>query len=154
HQGHARATAPRCRALLQGNRTGQINPSGLPLARRLSSPICRSASGLQLQLGAAFFGLTRTFCMPSLALLSPAEKAPPRTRRPLRRPALLLASLMVVLALLVWLAYAWFHQAALRDAQVQGNAAIQRLANDLMLSVEKFEHLPYLVGAEQKLMQA
>ncbi|MDO8906098.1 MAG: ATP-binding protein [Hydrogenophaga sp.] len=72
----------------------------------------------------------------------------------MRGPAAVLASIVATLALAVWFAYAWFHQAALRDAEAQGNAAIQRLASDLLVSVEKFEHLPYLVGAEQMLTQA
>jgi len=72
----------------------------------------------------------------------------------MRRPWLVLASIAVLMVAAVWLAFVWFHQVALRDTQAQGNAAIRRLANDLMLSVEKFEHLPYLVGAEQMLTQA
>lgn len=67
---------------------------------------------------------------------------------------MLLLLISALLGTAVWLAYAWFHQAALREAQAQGHATLQRLAMDLLVSVEKFEHLPYLVGAEQVLAQA
>lgn len=92
--------------------------------------------------------------MPSIVLASPAEKAAPWTRRPIGHPWLILVLIVALLTLVVWPAYTWFHQAALRDSEAQGNAAIQRLASDLLVSVEKFEHLPYLVGAEQMLTQA
>lgn len=92
--------------------------------------------------------------MPSIALAPAAEKTPPWTRRPMGRPWPILAAVAALLALVVWLAYAWFHQAALRDSETRGNAAIERLASDLLVSVEKFEHLPYLVGAEQMLTRA
>lgn len=72
----------------------------------------------------------------------------------MRRPWLVLASIIVLMMVAVWLAFVWFHQTALRESEAQGNAAIQRLARDLLVSVEKFEHLPYLVGAEQLLTQA
>ncbi|MBA4266418.1 MAG: sensor histidine kinase [Comamonadaceae bacterium] len=92
--------------------------------------------------------------MPSIALPTSPEPASARTRRTISRLWLGLGLSGALLALAIGFAYVWFHQAALRDAEAQGNAAIQRLASDLMLSVEKFEHLPYLLGAEQMLTQA
>lgn len=69
-------------------------------------------------------------------------------------PWAILALIGGLLTLAVWATYAWFHQVALRESEAEGNAAMQRLASDLMVSVEKFEHLPYLVGAERHLMEA
>jgi two-component system, NtrC family, C4-dicarboxylate transport sensor histidine kinase DctB len=53
--------------------------------------------------------------------------------------------------LCVWLVYGWFHRTALRDTRQQSLATIQLQARDLLGSVEKFEHLPYLVGADPSL---
>lgn len=65
----------------------------------------------------------------------------------------LLVLALGALAVLVAATYTGFHQSALRDAQTRGNTALQRLSADLLVSVEKFEHLPYLLGAEQVLTQ-
>jgi len=51
----------------------------------------------------------------------------------------------------VWGAYTWFHRAALQTAAQQTTATLQLQVRDLLGSVEKFEHLPYLVGAERSL---
>jgi two-component system C4-dicarboxylate transport sensor histidine kinase DctB len=61
---------------------------------------------------------------------------------------------VALLSLVVWLTYAWFHSVALQDSERSGKTIVQRLANELLISVEKFEHLPYLVGAEHVLSQA
>ncbi|MEZ5701557.1 MAG: ATP-binding protein [Burkholderiaceae bacterium] len=61
---------------------------------------------------------------------------------------------MLIIALwclCVWLVYGWFHRAALQDTHQQSLATIQLQARDLLSSVEKFEHLPYLVGADPSL---
>lgn len=76
------------------------------------------------------------------------------SRAPRRRPWVALGLVAGLMSVAVWATFAWFHQVALQDAQAQGNAAMQRLASDLMVSVDKFEHLPYLVGAEQTLTRA
>src|SRR3990167_7576320 len=68
-------------------------------------------------------------------------------------PAAWLVWAGLVLALAVWLTYAGFHRAALRETERLGQAQMQLQARDLLGSVEKFEHLPYLVGAEQALAQ-
>lgn len=68
-------------------------------------------------------------------------------------PAAWLVWAGLVLALAVWLTYAEFHRAALRETERLGQAQMQLQARDLLGSVEKFEHLPYLVGAEQALAQ-
>lgn len=52
---------------------------------------------------------------------------------------------------MVWGAYTWFHRAALQTAAQQTTATLQLQVRDLLGSVEKFEHLPYLVGAERSL---
>jgi two-component system C4-dicarboxylate transport sensor histidine kinase DctB len=59
----------------------------------------------------------------------------------------------LVLALTVWLTYAAFYRAALREAERLGQAQMQLHARELLSSVEKFEHLPYLVGAERALAE-
>lgn len=59
----------------------------------------------------------------------------------------------IVLALTVWMTYAGFHHSALREAERVGQAQMHLQARDLLGSVEKFEHLPYLVGADQSLAQ-
>jgi two-component system C4-dicarboxylate transport sensor histidine kinase DctB len=69
------------------------------------------------------------------------------------RPTAWLVWAGLVLALAVWLTYAGFHRAALRETERLGQAQMQLQARDLLGSVEKFEHLPYLVGAEQALAQ-
>lgn len=68
-------------------------------------------------------------------------------------PAAWLVWAGLVLALAVWLTYAGFHRSALRETERLGQAQMQLQARDLLGSVEKFEHLPYLVGAEQALAQ-
>lgn len=60
----------------------------------------------------------------------------------------------VVLALTVWLTYTVFYRAALLEAERLGQAQMQLQARELLSSVEKFEHLPYLVGAERALAEA
>lgn len=52
---------------------------------------------------------------------------------------------------MVWWAYAWFHRDALQTAAHKITATLQLQVRDLLGSVEKFEHLPYLVGAERSL---
>jgi two-component system, NtrC family, C4-dicarboxylate transport sensor histidine kinase DctB len=71
-----------------------------------------------------------------------------------RRNAPLIALGIALVAIAIAATYFWFHQTALREAETRGNSAIGRLSTDLMVSVEKFEHLPYLVGAEQMLTKA
>ena len=51
----------------------------------------------------------------------------------------------------VWWTYAWFHKAALQTTAQQTTATLQLQVRDLLGSVNKFEHLPYLVGAERTL---
>ena len=67
-------------------------------------------------------------------------------------PGVLLA--LAVLSLAMISAYAGFHRTALQDTQREGAAALQRLSSDLRVSLEKYEHLPYLVAAERVLMEA
>lgn len=87
---------------------------------------------------------------PASAAPSPARSghAPLSTAARFRR---VLVFALALLALVVGLTYAGFHRSALQDTQARGNAALQRLSADLLVSVEKFEHLPYLLGAEQVL---
>ena len=58
-----------------------------------------------------------------------------------------------VLALTVWLTFAAFYRTALQETERLGQAQMQLHARELLGSVEKFEHLPYLVGAEKALSQ-
>jgi two-component system C4-dicarboxylate transport sensor histidine kinase DctB len=58
----------------------------------------------------------------------------------------------VLLAAVFWVTFSWFHRAALIDVERRGSATLQLHAGDLLASVEKFEHLPYLVGAERTLL--
>ncbi|HEY9095083.1 MAG TPA: cache domain-containing protein, partial [Hydrogenophaga sp.] len=62
-----------------------------------------------------------------------------------------LVLILALWCLCVWLVYGWFHRAALQDTHQQSLATIQLQARDLLGSVEKFEHLPYLVGADPSL---
>lgn len=62
--------------------------------------------------------------------------------------ALLAAGLWLAV---VWWAYTWFHRDALQTAAQKTTATLQLQVRDLLGSVEKFEHLPYLVGAERSL---
>lgn len=55
---------------------------------------------------------------------------------------------------IAWLTYGTFQRAALLDTQERGASALERHAQDLLASVERFEHLPYLLGAEQVLATA
>ncbi|MEZ5718058.1 MAG: ATP-binding protein [Burkholderiaceae bacterium] len=68
-------------------------------------------------------------------------------RRPLAYALWALASLCAV----VWLTYHGVHTTALQTAAQQAAATVQLQARDLRSSVEKFEHLPSLVGAERTL---
>ena len=72
----------------------------------------------------------------------------PWPRRPLVISALLVTSLWLAA---VWWTYTWFHKGALQTAAQQTTAILQLQVRDLLGSVEKFEHLPYLVGAERTL---
>lgn len=72
----------------------------------------------------------------------------PAPRRAVLISALLAAGLWLAV---VWGAYTWFHRAALQTAAQQTTATLQLQVRDLLGSVEKFEHLPYLVGAERSL---
>jgi two-component system C4-dicarboxylate transport sensor histidine kinase DctB len=74
--------------------------------------------------------------------------AGPAPRRAVLISALLAAGLWLAV---VWGAYTWFHRAALQTAAQQTTATLQLQVRDLLGSVEKFEHLPYLVGAERSL---
>jgi two-component system, NtrC family, C4-dicarboxylate transport sensor histidine kinase DctB len=82
------------------------------------------------------------------------SQSKPNRLRPLKSGPVILLITVVFLSLVVWLTYAWFHSAALQDSERSGKTIVQRLANELLISVEKFEHLPYLVGAEHVLSQA
>jgi two-component system C4-dicarboxylate transport sensor histidine kinase DctB len=53
----------------------------------------------------------------------------------------------------VWLSFNGFHRTALSDVEQRGVASLKLHADDLLKSVEKFEHLPYLVGAERALSE-
>jgi two-component system C4-dicarboxylate transport sensor histidine kinase DctB len=55
--------------------------------------------------------------------------------------------------LVAWLAYSATLRLALADTETRGTATLQRHAQDLLASVERFEHLPYLVGEELVLKQ-
>lgn len=68
-------------------------------------------------------------------------------RRPLAYALWAFASLCAV----VWLTYHGVHTTALQTAAQQAAATVQLQARDLRSSVEKFEHLPSLVGAERTL---
>lgn len=57
------------------------------------------------------------------------------------------------MALAVWLTYAAFYRSALQETERLGQAQMQLHARELLSSVEKFEHLPYLVGAESALAE-
>ena len=70
------------------------------------------------------------------------------TRRRFGISLLLVAGLWLAA---VWSTYAWFHKAALQTAAQQTAGTLQLQVRDLLGSVEKFEHLPYLVGAERTL---
>ncbi|WP_372660260.1 ATP-binding protein [Hydrogenophaga sp.] len=83
--------------------------------------------------------------------MNTAAEAAPATAS--RKPWLWVLLASALWCLVVWLVYGWFHQAALRDTGQQSLASIQIQARDLLGSVEKFEHLPYLVGAERALSQ-
>jgi two-component system C4-dicarboxylate transport sensor histidine kinase DctB len=74
--------------------------------------------------------------------------AGPAPRRAVLISALLAAGLWLAV---VWGTYTWFHRAALQTAAQQTTATLQLQVRDLLGSVEKFEHLPYLVGAERSL---
>jgi two-component system, NtrC family, C4-dicarboxylate transport sensor histidine kinase DctB len=100
----------------------------------------------QIDTGAAFVLSPQP--APSGAENRPANEPRPARRRKPWRTVLLAASLWCAV---VWLVYGWFHQAALRDTGEQSLATLQIQTRDLLGSVEKFEHLPYLVGAEQSL---
>ena len=52
---------------------------------------------------------------------------------------------------MVWGTYTSFYRAALQTAAQQTTSTLQLQVRDLLGSVEKFEHLPYLVGAERSL---
>jgi two-component system C4-dicarboxylate transport sensor histidine kinase DctB len=51
----------------------------------------------------------------------------------------------------VWWTFQWFHQSALQTTAEQTAATLQLQVRDLQGSVDKYEHLPYLVGAERTL---
>ena len=51
----------------------------------------------------------------------------------------------------IWGTFVWFHQTALQSAAQQTANNLQLQIRGLLSSVEKFEHLPYLVGAERSL---
>ncbi|QCB44832.1 ATP-binding protein [Hydrogenophaga sp. PAMC20947] len=76
---------------------------------------------------------------------TPPEPVP---RRAIAIGALLAAGLWLAV---VWWTYTGFHTAALRTNTQEANATLQLQVRDLLGSVEKFEHLPYLVGAERSL---
>lgn len=56
-----------------------------------------------------------------------------------------------LLGAVVGLTYDWYHTRALQDTAQKATATVQLQAQDLLSAVEKFEHLPYLVGAERTL---
>ncbi|MDP2221497.1 MAG: ATP-binding protein [Hydrogenophaga sp.] len=70
-----------------------------------------------------------------------------------RSPSAWPAGAALVLTLAVWLSYTAVYRAALQEAGQRGQAQMQLQARELLGSVEKFEHLPYLVGADQALAQ-
>ena len=62
------------------------------------------------------------------------------------------ALLTVVLWLAtVWWTFSWVHTSALQTTAQQTTSTLQVQVSDLLGSVKKFEHLPYLVGAERTL---
>ncbi len=71
-----------------------------------------------------------------------------RSRRAIAFSALLAAGLWVAA---IWWTYAWVHKTALQTTAQQTTATLQLQVRDLLGSVNKFEHLPYLVGAERTL---
>ena len=83
-------------------------------------------------------------------MISPTTDTPTGAKR---RSVLLISVLLVAALWLaaVWWTYHWFHKAALQTASQQASATLQLQVRDLLGSVEKFEHLPYLVGAERTL---
>jgi two-component system, NtrC family, C4-dicarboxylate transport sensor histidine kinase DctB len=67
-----------------------------------------------------------------------------------RRTTVIAAALMVGLWLTaVW--WTWVHASALQTTARQATGILQLQVRDLLGSVKKFEHLPYLVGAERSL---
>ena len=70
------------------------------------------------------------------------------------RPRVYVLLVMVACVAIAWLTFGVFQRAALQDTQGRGSSALERHAQDLLASVERFEHLPYLLGAEQVLVAA
>lgn len=62
-----------------------------------------------------------------------------------------LVLLAVAFGLVAWLAYAITYRIALEDIETRSTTVLQLHAQDLLASVERFEHLPYLVSEEQVL---
>jgi len=93
--------------------------------------------------------------VPSPLPPDPSADAPPspsaRARARRRTVSAWLLAAAGLLTLTIWLTYASVHRAARQEAQAQGLITLQSQARELLGAVEKFEHLPYLVGAEQTL---
>lgn len=82
---------------------------------------------------------------PSPALAPPA--------RAMRSPAGFLGLTLLIVIAAAWLAYRLAYAAALGELEARGAARIDYHARELDGALEKFEHLPYLIGIEAALVE-
>ncbi|MDZ4253900.1 MAG: ATP-binding protein [Sulfuritalea sp.] len=87
--------------------------------------------------------------MPGAATLATT----PATAPAVRSPAGFLGLALLIVIAAAWLAYRLAHDAALGELEARGSARIDYHARELDGALEKFEHLPYLIGIETTLVE-
>lgn len=79
--------------------------------------------------------------------------AQPSSARVIRSAAAFLGLALLLVAVAAWLAFRLAHDAALAELEARGSARIDYHARELDGALERFEHLPYLIGLHPTLIE-